>query len=241
MCVAACSGAPWSQIASLPPPTSLVPLPSNLAHARFARRYSSDDDWINDCFDKEDDINKDNFLIRTHWRMMLIGQKGAGMFNHKDTLQSSSFQTQVAGRKRWHICHDRESKYLYKAGMVNGFAPDYDKYPEALKATCFDQIVGTGEMIYYPKNYWHQTRNLDDVTISVSGTLVTQENTAGITKEFRRECDTTQRVRIFQPETRLCEGLEKCFKIWREKSWEEDLAAKLEDVMRGGGAEEREL
>jgi hypothetical protein len=90
--------------------------------------FTSDDDWINECFGEYDKKNKDNFLIKTHWRMVLIGQKGAGMFNHKDTLQSSSFQAQVKGRKRWHLCSNAESKNLYKAGDVDTFSPNYEKY-----------------------------------------------------------------------------------------------------------------
>jgi ribosomal protein L16 Arg81 hydroxylase len=50
------------------------------------------------------------------------------MFNHKDTLQSSSFQAQVKGRKRWHLCSNAESKNLYKAGDVDTFSPNYEKY-----------------------------------------------------------------------------------------------------------------
>ena len=26
------------------------------------------------------------------------------MFNHKDTLMTSSFQYQLVGRKKWHLC-----------------------------------------------------------------------------------------------------------------------------------------
>ena len=182
--------------------------------------FKTDSEWVERCFAKYDRV--DQFLLKTHWRMVLIGQSGAGMFNHKDTLQSTSFQAQVAGRKRWHLCADSESPNLYGAGDVNTFNPDYKKYPKALDLNCYDVIVEAGMMIYYPANYWHQTRNLDDYTVSVSGTLVTEGNTPLISKEFTREC-TEQRVRIFQAEVDLCKGLADCMSYWAVKPWEEDL------------------
>ena len=63
---------------------------------------------------------------------------------------------------------------------------------------------------------------------SRSGTLVTDGNNELISKEFDRECDTSKGVRIFNPEEKLCEGLNKCKEIWRMKSWKEDMAADVE-------------
>jgi ribosomal protein L16 Arg81 hydroxylase len=40
------------------------------------------------------------------------------MFNHKDYLQSSSYQLQLVGRKKWHVCPPSEDKNLYNPGMV---------------------------------------------------------------------------------------------------------------------------
>ena len=153
---------------------------------KLPANFQTDDEWILKCFGTG--AVADKFHQRTHWRMVLIGEKGAGMFNHKDTLHSSSFQAQVRGRKRWHLCDNTQTEYMYDAGRVNMFAPDYDKFPKALKATCFDVVLNTGEMLYYPQNWWHQTTNMDDVNMAVSGTLVTKSNTPEITNEFKREC-----------------------------------------------------
>ena len=65
-------------------------------------QFSTDDSWIEECFGPRGRV--DDFLLRTHWRMLLVGQENAGMFNHKDTLRSASFQAQIEGRKRWHLC-----------------------------------------------------------------------------------------------------------------------------------------
>lgn len=127
--------------------------------------FRTDDSWISSCFSPLDRV--DEFLVKTHWRMVLIGQTGAGMFNHKDTLQSTSFQAQVKGRKRWHLCSSEQDRNMYKAGDINAFNPDYEKFPNALDLDCFDDVVESGMMVYYPANYWHQTRNLDPFTMSV--------------------------------------------------------------------------
>ncbi len=41
---------------------------------------------------------RDDFSRVTHWNMVLLGTKGAGMFNHWDIMQASSWQV---GRHRW--------------------------------------------------------------------------------------------------------------------------------------------
>jgi len=99
------------------------------------------------------------------------------MFNHKDTLPTSSFHAQILGTKRWHICSDElNDPYMYEAGDVDWFNPDYVTHPLALNAECLQVDVSPGEMIYYPQNYWHQTINLEFPTISLTGSLVTKDN-----------------------------------------------------------------
>ena len=41
------------------------------------------------------DAERSAFFLAHHWRMLLVGNEGAGMFNHWDTLHTSSFQAQV--------------------------------------------------------------------------------------------------------------------------------------------------
>jgi ribosomal protein L16 Arg81 hydroxylase len=53
--------------------------------------------------------------------MVLMGEAGAGMFNHVDTLQTASWQAQIEGRKRWHLCAPSQTPHLYEAGDVDAF------------------------------------------------------------------------------------------------------------------------
>ena len=75
-------------------------------------------------------------------------------------LRTASWQAQVAGGKKWHICAPDQSPYLYQAGEVDCFYPNYEKYPLFEYARCVQSEVHAGEMIFYPMDYWHQTENL---------------------------------------------------------------------------------
>jgi hypothetical protein len=44
---------------------------------------------------------------------MVFGNKGAGMFNHIDTLRTASFHLTLFGVKRWHICSPSEHDKMY--------------------------------------------------------------------------------------------------------------------------------
>ena len=50
-------------------------------------------------------------------------------------------QVQVRGRKRWHLCHPDNEPYMYGAGRVNCFNPDYRNFPLMKKASCFLDTV----------------------------------------------------------------------------------------------------
>jgi hypothetical protein len=56
----------------------------------FPPLYESDGMWLDACLPS--DPLRSEFFLQTHWRMLLIGRKDAGMFNHKDTIHTSSYQ-----------------------------------------------------------------------------------------------------------------------------------------------------
>ena len=137
------------------------------------------------------------------------------MFNHQDVLRTSSYQAQVAGAKRWHVCAPSESHWIGPAGGVDAFDPDYDKYPNFRHARCFDDVVETGEMIFYPADYWHQTENVRTPTISVSSSIMDANNHEFIITELDAECRTQKYHWGFTKE--LCDALQnKCFNFWRQ-------------------------
>lgn len=167
------------------------------------------------------------FLMGSHWRMLLIGSEGAGMFNHRDILRSSSWQAQISGKKRWHVCDPSQDDHMYYAGEVDTFNPDYKTFPKAKDLDCIDDWVVPGELLFYPRDYWHHTEiKLDEgrnESISFTGTLTDSQNYGGMIDEFARECglpgrdgSVSNRPRRIPLNPVVCERMSKCFDWWEE-------------------------
>eukprot|EP01038_Epipyxis_sp_PR26KG_P007514 gene7514-10236_t len=142
-----------------------------------------------------------------------LPESGAGMFNHKDTLRTSSYQLQLKGRKKWHLCDPTQNEFLYKAGEIDLFHPNYRKYPKAINATCYQFIAYPGDIIYYPADYWHQTLNLDTPTISIGSSIIIRQNFRKVQYELEKECKGKKR--IFIPDNTICTLLNQCYKLWK--------------------------
>lgn len=170
-----------------------------------------DADWLKQCFDDPSDLSS-TFHHRTHWKMLLIAEAGAGMFNHQDTLRTASWQVQLLGSKRWHLCAPSQNRFLYRAGDVDTFQPDYDRFPLFRNASCQQVTLRPGDLLYYPPDYWHQTEALDTPTVSISGTIAPVEGFRHVRDQLRQECGG--RGYIFRPEPELCGQLERCYRVW---------------------------
>jgi hypothetical protein len=155
-----------------------------------------------------------HFFLSTHWQMLLVGEAGAGMFHHQDTLRTASWQLQLVGAKKWHLCGPEQTPFMYEAGKIDLFAPDYASFPLLRNATCYEVTVQAGEMLYYPHDYWHQTVNLETPSIALSSTLLTPYSYAQTAEELRRECAGAGR--IFPPQQDMCDVMEKCYSVWEE-------------------------
>lgn len=59
-----------------------------------------------------------------------------------------------------------QNPHMYSAGDVDTFAPNYDKLPKFRKARCYKYTVREGEMMYYPRDWWHQTL-IEDEGVSI--------------------------------------------------------------------------
>ena len=148
--------------------------------------WLDDAPWVDQCFPLAAD--RSLFYLSTHWKMLLIGEQGAGMFNHADSLRTGSWQLQLQGRKRWHLCSPSQSPFLYGAGQVDLFHPNYARFPLVLRANCLEHTLRPGQLLYYPGDFWHQTTNLDTPTVALSGTVVTPHVYRRVQRELWREC-----------------------------------------------------
>eukprot|EP00466_Bigelowiella_natans_P014426 jgi/Bigna1/67214/fgenesh1_pg.3_\ len=149
------------------------------------------DGWMRACLQSEELIEE--FHLKTHWKVVLIGTKGAGMFNHTDSLQTSSWHAHVRGRKWWHIC-----------------APEKG---------CYEDYVKPGEILGYSNGWWHTTQNLKNPTITVTGTIVTRENHKQVAEMLQEEC--VQDKFGFKFSAQLCDALDSCYGAW-ERAFSSD-------------------
>lgn len=169
-----------------------------------------DTHWTKQCFETEEAQSK--FNINVHWKMLLVGEAGAGMFNHKDVLRMASWQVQIAGRKRWHLCGPSEEEHM--SVHMNTFYPDYASWPQLKKARCIAAVVGPGDALYYPRDWWHQTENLDTPTVALSGSMVNHHNHAEFAQELFKECEEGASNRIFVREEGACNDIRRCADAW---------------------------
>lgn len=175
------------------------------------RELTADDDWLAGCLPPPLDSE---FLIATHWRMLIVGDEGAGMFNHFDTLRTSSYQAQISGAKRWHLCAQNQSAYVGGAGQVNMFDPDYDAFPQMRGAACYEDVVRAGDVVFYPMEYWHQTENYG-ASIAVTSTLADRFSFREVARELEQECVSREK-RFGHMSPELCEALRTCFRWWHD-------------------------
>merc|ERR1712196_697358 len=63
--------------------------------------FLHNDEWLEQCMGYPDDVVAEEWHLKTHWKIILTGTRGAGMFNHSDALLTSSWHAQVLGRKWW--------------------------------------------------------------------------------------------------------------------------------------------
>lgn len=230
----------WLNDCLLPPPLALAQTqvqPTSAPSANVnngsehsnASLSSASASAFGSLFDMDDqEALESEFALKTHWRMVLVGTRGGGMFNHKDMLRTASWQIQIAGAKRWHLCNgSTQDAHLYhKAGVIDTFAPDYDRYPRMRDAECYLDTVRPGEAIYYPRDYWHQTLNLVTPTITITGTLVDAENHRYVADELKREfaaaaagSSGSLRIQRFSPQLQRAME-ERCFPLWENMSRE---------------------
>jgi hypothetical protein len=134
----------------------------------------------------------EEFYLKTHWKAMLIGTPGAGMFRHKDGLRTSSWHLHIKGKKQWTICKDD---------------------------TCTVDILKPGDVLFYPKDYYHETKCLSNPTITITDTVKTLENEKALTAKLRQQCTSPNRE--FDFSASLCDTLEQALRWeipWRNSS-----------------------
>ena len=211
--------------------------------------WSGQHEWMHACFkdDEHASLSDDNtttpewaqalrlFVGITRWFVAYIGEAGGGMFNHVDRHQTSAWQAQVRGAKRWHICSPNQGHLMYGRGGVDVFDPDYEAKPLFAEADCYDDIVNAGEMIFYPGGWWHATRTLGSASggkysVSLSSLVIDKNNWRATSNAFREECKGSPEKN--PPPEALCRRLlERCIPHFENK-FEGDPASSMEQRLK---------
>ena len=132
---------------ALPPATRAV----RCGDIGFARHWHlRSDAWLEECLGFPDDEVAEEYHLKTHWKIILTGSRGAGMFNHSDSLQTSSWHAHLMGSKWWYVC---------------GTMPSGDR------GVCFEDYLVPGETLYYGHGWHHETQNLETPTMTITDTV----------------------------------------------------------------------
>ena len=155
------------------------------------------DGWMKQCIPTK--ALRDEFHVKTLWKTMLLGTRGAGMFNHSDNLLSSSWFAHVQGQrgKWWYIC-----------GQGRGPGP-YEGEEQ-----CFEDLVMPGEILFNPKQHYHETQNVGTLTLNVKGQVVSAFNYRSVATQLHRECAYSHLN--FDLSGPLCDALDNCFLLWHQ-------------------------
>ena len=98
------------------------------------------------------------------WITLYAGPTGTATFLHQDVFSTNTWLANLRGEKRWRVC-----------APTSFTAPDasVDLFGEAdiRDVQVFDALLGPGDLIYLPPDWWHQVRNERGPSMALSGSL----------------------------------------------------------------------
>jgi ribosomal protein L16 Arg81 hydroxylase len=104
---------------------------------------------------------------------------------HFDRYQLFVATYQLYGRKQWWLYPPSDTPFLYAMpyygdwfphySPVEQDKPDLDRFPEFAKAKGLSVVMEPGEVLFCPRSWWHNTRNLT-TSMSVAVRMVNRAN-----------------------------------------------------------------
>jgi hypothetical protein len=131
-----------------------------------------------------------------------LGPEGSLSQLHQDYWRTHSCLSQIQGRKRCILFAPQDSEFLY-GGAVDPERPDPARFEHFERATAYECVIGPGDTLFTPPDWWHDVRALDN-TITVSHNFF---NAANVNEHL---------TGILGRLPRLIEGFDK-FPSWREE------------------------
>jgi len=151
------------------------------------------DGWLEECLGHPESDLTEEFHLKNHWKIMLVGAAGAGMFNHSDSLMTSSWHAHVLGSKWWYLCGDLSEK----------------ANQPFQKEVCYEDILLPGEILYYGQGWHHETQNLQTPTMTITDTVAHEHNFEAIADQLHATCVWNKLQ--FEFSAALCDALDRCY------------------------------
>ena len=103
-----------------------------------------------------------------------IGPEGSLSPVHQDYWNTHGYLAQIQGRKRAILFSPEDSDFLY-GGQVDPEQPDFQRFPLFDRATAYEGVIGPGDTLLTPANWWHHVRGLEK-SITVSHNFFNESN-----------------------------------------------------------------
>jgi hypothetical protein len=85
---------------------------------------------------------------------------------HQDFSHTHAYLAMITGSKRALLFAPSESPRLY-GGAVDPEHPDPERHPDFADATAYECVLGPGELLFMPADWWHHVRGLTpSITVS---------------------------------------------------------------------------
>jgi hypothetical protein len=95
-----------------------------------------------------------------------IGPEGSLSALHRDYWNTHGYLAQIQGRKRAILFSPEDSHFLY-GGRVDPEQPNFEQFPLFDCATAYEGVIGPGDILLTPANWWHHVRGLEkSITVS---------------------------------------------------------------------------
>jgi hypothetical protein len=113
---------------------------------------------------------------REYWSLY-VGAADTVTTLHRDFGDTAAYLAMVRGTKRVMLFAPEDSERVYR-GYVDPDAPDYSRFPLLTEATAHEAVIGPGEMLFIPPNWWHWLRATEKF-MTVSHNFFNQANARG--------------------------------------------------------------
>jgi hypothetical protein len=110
---------------------------------------------------------------KEYWAVY-IGPEGSLSPLHRDYWNTHGYLAQIRGRKRAILFSPDVTEFLYD-GKVDPEQPDFERFPLLDRATAYECVIGPGDTLLMPANWWHHVRGLEK-SITVSHNFFSESN-----------------------------------------------------------------